>query len=249
MSKKSTSIHLFCLALFCLTACSSSPDSAKMTKLRVERLQRIGKAITDHHEERQCFPIERPKLKPTKDGKPPVIKFHLSWRVYILPYLGEEALFKKFRLDEPWDGPNNIKLLAQMPEVFKDPVNKEEATKTRVIHVSGKETMHRYPYGMRNRDLTDGTLNTIYAIFAAPEFATEWTKPDNFPNDAKASLKYFQGSKGSKFFFIVAEGSAGAVDREYPAEEFHKLNTPHWADPPSDEHKRILFKKDEIKKR
>src|SRR5438105_14396240 len=45
-----------------------------------------------------------------KTGKP-----LLSWRVALLPFLEHEALFKEFRLDEPWDGPNNKKLLDKLP--------------------------------------------------------------------------------------------------------------------------------------
>ena len=32
----------------------------------------------------------------------------LSWRVRILPYLGELELYKRFRLDEPWDSKHNL---------------------------------------------------------------------------------------------------------------------------------------------
>ena len=35
----------------------------------------------------------------------------LSWRVAILPYIDEKALYKKFKLDEPWDSPHNKELL------------------------------------------------------------------------------------------------------------------------------------------
>jgi hypothetical protein len=35
-----------------------------------------------------------------------------------LPFLEEEELYKQFKLDEPWDGPHNIKLLAKMPRVY-----------------------------------------------------------------------------------------------------------------------------------
>ena len=42
----------------------------------------------------------------------------LSWRVAILPYLGEQNLYNQFKLDEPWDNDNNKKLLAQMPAVY-----------------------------------------------------------------------------------------------------------------------------------
>ena len=49
-----------------------------------------------------------------KDGSP-----LLSWRVAILPYLGKEDLYKEFHLDEPWDSPNNLKLLEYMPKVYQ----------------------------------------------------------------------------------------------------------------------------------
>jgi hypothetical protein len=51
-----------------------------------------------------------------KDGKP-----LLSWRVLLLPYLGERELYEKFKLSEPWDSPNNKKLLPRMPEVYAAP--------------------------------------------------------------------------------------------------------------------------------
>ncbi len=46
-----------------------------------------------------------------------------SWRVLILPYLGEaeKALYEKIRLDEPWDSQWNRQFHAQMPEVYRTP--------------------------------------------------------------------------------------------------------------------------------
>ena len=51
-----------------------------------------------------------------KRGKP-----LLSWRVLILPYLEQDALFKEFKLDEPWDSEHNKKLLKKMPKVYAIP--------------------------------------------------------------------------------------------------------------------------------
>ncbi|HTU88876.1 MAG TPA: sigma-70 family RNA polymerase sigma factor [Gemmataceae bacterium] len=45
----------------------------------------------------------------------------LSWRVELLPYLGENALYNQFKRDEPWDSPHNKKLLSKMPAVFAPP--------------------------------------------------------------------------------------------------------------------------------
>jgi hypothetical protein len=58
--------------------------------------------------------------RPPKGPPPPV-----SWRVLLLPYLEQDGLFRQYRLGEPWDGPNNIKLLEHMPKVYRHPAAKD----------------------------------------------------------------------------------------------------------------------------
>jgi hypothetical protein len=60
-----------------------------------------------------CFP---PAFIADSQGRPMD-----SWRVLILPYLDRADLYERYRFDEPWDGPNNIKLLDEMPRVFACP--------------------------------------------------------------------------------------------------------------------------------
>lgn len=60
-----------------------------------------------------CFP---PPYVTDEEGRP----MH-SWRVLILPYLGENALYKQYDFSEPWNGPNNSKLADQMPGIFHCP--------------------------------------------------------------------------------------------------------------------------------
>jgi hypothetical protein len=43
----------------------------------------------------------------------------LSWRVHLLPELGEDELYRKFHLDEPWDSPHNLPLVTEMPAAFR----------------------------------------------------------------------------------------------------------------------------------
>ena len=50
------------------------------------------------------------------DGKTPY-----SWRVAVLPYLEQNDLYKQYNFNEPWDGPNNRKLLDKMPAIFAHP--------------------------------------------------------------------------------------------------------------------------------
>jgi hypothetical protein len=44
-----------------------------------------------------------------------------SWRVLLLPYLDEDALFKAYDMKEPWNGPNNSKLASKVPGVYRCP--------------------------------------------------------------------------------------------------------------------------------
>ena len=76
-------------------------------------LRALGMALRYYHNANNAFP---PYAIADKDGKP-----LLSWRVALLPYLDEELLYKKFKLDEPWDSPNNRALLPLLPQVFEAP--------------------------------------------------------------------------------------------------------------------------------
>ncbi|MFO0845686.1 MAG: sigma-70 family RNA polymerase sigma factor [Gemmataceae bacterium] len=73
-------------------------------------LKALALAMHNYHDANGQFP---PAAVTDRAGKP-----LLSWRVLLLPYLGQEALYKEFRLNEPWDSPTNKKLLARMPPVF-----------------------------------------------------------------------------------------------------------------------------------
>ncbi len=47
-----------------------------------------------------------------------------SWRVLLLPYFECLGLYRRYRFDEPWDGPNNRLLLREMPTVFRSPASR-----------------------------------------------------------------------------------------------------------------------------
>src|SRR5262249_16313606 len=101
----------------------------------------------------------------------------LSWRVAILPYMGQRALYQKFRLDEPWDSKHNKKLLAQMPKVFA-PVcgTTEEPYSTFYQVFVGKGAPFNGTLAPHLRDsFPEGTAQTFLIIEAAT--AVPWTKP------------------------------------------------------------------------
>ena len=140
--------------------------------------EQIAEALQEYEKANGRFPP--PYLK-TKDGKP-----GLSWRVAILPFLDEDELFKKFKLDEPWDSPTNKPLLDDMPECFSGPKSAgAQSTHFRVF--VGKRTLFDPARnGVRVADVTDGLANTIMIVEA--EQAVLWTKPEELDYDANRPL-------------------------------------------------------------
>jgi hypothetical protein len=104
-----------------------------------------------------------------------------SWRVFLLPYLNEEDLYRQFRLGEPWDSPHNLALLPRMPEVYARPwglpggVPAEPFTTFYQAFV-GEGTAFEGTQGLHfPEDFPDGPANTVLLVEAGE--AVPWTKP------------------------------------------------------------------------
>ena len=49
--------------------------------------------------------------------------YPVSWRVRMLPLLGRDDLYRRYRFDEAWNGPNNRKLIPECPNTFRCPLD------------------------------------------------------------------------------------------------------------------------------
>ncbi len=142
-------------------------------------LHQIAIAMHNHHDQIGTMP---PAAICDKKGKK-----LLSWRVAILPYIEEQVLYSKFKLDEPWDSENNKPLIEKMPKIYADPRAEAKPGETYYKVFVGKNAGFDWVKGRTIVSITDGTSNTIMA-FAGGDPVT-WTKPDDFefdPTDEKA---------------------------------------------------------------
>jgi hypothetical protein len=137
----------------------------------------------------------------------------LSWRVHVLPYLEQKALYDQFRLDEPWDSEHNKKLLPKMPNVYADPndPNLAKAGKTRLLVPTGKAAIFDGKEGPKITSITDGTANTIMAVEVHPDKAVEWTKPDDLEIDPAQPLKGLERARANGFQALFADGSVRLI--------------------------------------
>jgi hypothetical protein len=187
-------------------------------KHSANNLKRIGLACHHYLDKHKTFPaaaIYDPQGKPL-----------LSWRVAILPYLGdkEKALYKEFKLDEPWDSAHNKKLLDRMPDVYRSPAAKGMTNQTPYQVLTGPNTVFAGTKGMRLFAITDGTSNTILAVEATP--TVPWTKPADVAYDAKKPLPKFGGVARSGFTVLWCDGSTLVVRPDFDEQTFRDAVTP-----------------------
>lgn len=139
------------------------------------------------------------------DGKTP----H-SWRVAILPYLDAAELHKQYRLNEPWDSENNLKLLKQMPEIFRHPNEPEGSTTSCYFALTGSNTAFgEGSEGTPIRDITDGISNTLMVVEARRDIP--WTMPDDIPYDAGQPVPKFGGFQPGIWLTALADGSVRTI--------------------------------------
>ncbi len=174
-------------------------DTAAM-RASSQHLRQIGLAAHNYHDTYNQFPA----FSKSEKGRP-----LLSWRVMVLPYLDQAALYNEFHLDEPWDSPHNKTLIGRMPDAFRSPgVKSSKPGMTTYQTVMGDDTIFEANGGKVSiADVRDGTSNTAMVIDASPEFETIWTKPGDLMPDTTKMRKALEDRFKNGGLILLADGS------------------------------------------
>jgi hypothetical protein len=136
-------------------------------------LKQIVVALHSYHDKYGCFP---PAVVRDENGRP----MH-SWRVLLLPYLEHQPLYARYRLDEPWDGPNNKKLHGIGMPTFACPEHARgrgtnPPTGTNYVVVVGPRTAFPEDRCVALGDITDDQGNTLLVVEIANS-GIHWMEP------------------------------------------------------------------------
>ncbi len=131
--------------------------------------------------------------------------YPVSWRVLILPFIEQTELYNQYRFDEPWDGPNNSKLLAKMPAIYRHPDVPAGSTDTNFAVVQGKDTIFLADRALKFNEITDGSSNTL--LLVETNAAIPWTKPEDLIYEADKELPKIGGFSDQGFQAAFADGS------------------------------------------
>jgi hypothetical protein len=181
-------------------------SSRKKFAARTNNLKQIGLALHNYHDTMGHLPqnVYGPKGEPL-----------LSWRVHLLPYMEEDNLYKQFKMDEAWDGPNNKKLIEKMPKVYE--VTGRDAPKGQTFYqafltsnpqpFSRSWLVHGGKVKTTLANIPDGTSNTLGVVEARE--GVIWSKPDDLPFGEK--LPALGEERADVFMALMLDGSVRAI--------------------------------------
>jgi hypothetical protein len=148
----------------------------------------------------------------------------LSWRVAILPWLEQFALYQRFHLDEAWDSPHNTALLKEMPRVYAAVVPKDTPPySTYYQGIAGPGALFDGEGGTRISDVVDGIRPTLMIVEAANP--VPWTKPEDVLYDVAKPLPMLGGQFEDGTYVGFADGSARYLSRRIAPETLRSLIT------------------------
>ena len=206
------------LVALLLPAVQAAREAARRNS-SLNNMRQISLALLTYHDVRGQYPAY---ANLDENGKP-----LLSWRVHILPYLEQQALYEQFHLDEPWDSPHNKQLISQIPPVYLDPSSPADPTggKTHYLGVAGKGGIFERNGGnISIRTVTDGTSNTITILQVNDERSAVWTKPVDWKYDEKNPLNGLKPNLHPTIFLAAfADGSVHSLPQEIEPSTLKKL--------------------------
>jgi Protein of unknown function (DUF1559) len=209
-----------CQASAATTGGPGRPGESLDTAVREKSLDNLKRMMLGMHNYAVAKESALPPAFTAKNGKP-----LLSWRVAILPFVDQQALYDRFKLDEPWDSEHNKKLIAQIPDIYASPGSSLSGGRTVYLTPRGAKTAFPGDRGVKFKQITDGTSMTIAVVEVDDAHAVPWTKPDDWKFDPEHVKVGLHGQYQGSFLAAACDGSARRIPYTIDADQLKALFT------------------------
>ncbi len=151
-----------------LPAVQAAREAARRSQCS-NNLKQLALAMHNYHDTYRCFP---PAYLADENGNP----MH-SWRVLILPFIEQQALYELYDFDQPWDSPANLSLAQTVIPAYQCPSDPSATgPETSYVMVVGPGTLYDGTEPTSLQDITDGTSNTIMLVEVTGA-GINWSEP------------------------------------------------------------------------
>jgi len=170
-------VILICLGFLLIRTGGDTMQRMATNRVRsesVSNLRKIAAALNTYARDHGTYP-------------PPVVtvgKNTHSWRVLILPYLNENALYDLYDFDKPWNSDSNMSLAYRMPAVFQNQKQKQGpwgrlGSQSDYVLITGSGTLFPSTGPLSPDQIRDDAGQTLLLVEARliGKEAISWTDP------------------------------------------------------------------------
>ncbi len=217
---------------------------ASTRSLTEGHLQTIGRGLNLYHDKEGVFPPGG-VFKPGKDKRQ---RGYHGWTTLLLPYVGEDRLYRQIQLDLPFDDPANLPAFEEDVEVFfaSGTDRAKDHRGLGVIHFAGvggavemagggvaRAGLFSINSRVRRQDVSDGLSNTLAAGEIADELPA-WGDPENWRtigNGLNRERQGFGNHDRSGACFLMADGSVRFFSNKISPQVLTALSTRDGGEP------------------
>jgi len=146
----------------------------------------------------------------------------------ILPFVEQARLYNQIDFNQPWTDPANQRLFQQEIPTYLNPAIEEKVSPEGfgLSHYVGNEFFLKKNTGIKIRDITDGTANTIMALETG-ENCKLWEDPASIanPGDVLGSSKKSSFPGGNHI--LLSDGKVRFVSKDIDPKILKALSTPN----------------------
>lgn len=231
--------------LICLVAAVVRFGGSSMSRLAEVRLQNasiknletIAAALNAYAVDHGTYP---PSVLRDTSGRP-----LQSWRVLILPYLGEQETYDLFDLSKPWDHEVNLQASFITPSAYEHPADNASARGGSGYYlITGPGTLFPPSGPLSPQRISDKSSQTLLVVAAAPPLRSAmgaWAEPVDL--DYTKMQGVINGTAGiepggrisSGVTVATVDGRGHFLSNAFPAPTFNALVTPNGNEPLPDD--------------